>query len=162
MTQKSFYVTTPIYYPSGSLHIGHAYTTVAADALARYKRMQGYEVHFLTGTDEHGQKIERKAKEEGKTPLEFIDTIVAGIENLWDKLLISHDDFIRTTEERHQKVVQEIFKKYMIKGIFISRSTRVGIARLVKHFYRAATGRRSDLPGLWSFCRTGQRRELFL
>jgi methionyl-tRNA synthetase len=116
MTQKSFYLTTPIYYPSGSLHIGHAYTTVAADALARYKRMQGYEVHFLTGTDEHGQKIERKAKEEGKTPLEFIDTIVAGIENLWDKLLISHDDFIRTTEERHQKVVQEIFKKIYDQG----------------------------------------------
>jgi methionyl-tRNA synthetase len=82
MTKKSYYITTPIYYPSGNLHIGHAYTTVAADALARYKRMQGYDVWFLTGTDEHGQKIERKAKSEGKEPLEFVDDIVAGIRHL--------------------------------------------------------------------------------
>ena len=116
MTKKSFYITTPIYYPSGNLHIGHAYTTVAADALARYKRMQGYDVWFLTGTDEHGQKIERKAKSEGKEPLEFVDGIVAGIRNLWDKMLITHDDFIRTSEERHKKVVQEIFKKIYDNG----------------------------------------------
>jgi methionyl-tRNA synthetase len=116
MTKKSFYITTPIYYPSGNLHIGHAYTTVAADALARYKRMQGYDVWFLTGTDEHGQKIERKAKSEGKEPLEFVDGIVAGIRHLWDKMLITHDDFIRTSEERHKKVVQEIFKKIYDNG----------------------------------------------
>ncbi|MEL7564591.1 MAG: methionine--tRNA ligase [Dehalobacterium sp.] len=116
MTKKSFYITTPIYYPSGNLHIGHAYTTVAADALARYKRMQGYDVWFLTGTDEHGQKIERKAKSEGKQPLEFVDDIVSGIRNLWDKMLITHDDFIRTSEERHKKVVQEIFKKIYDQG----------------------------------------------
>lgn len=116
MTKKSFYITTPIYYPSGNLHIGHAYTTVAADALARYKRMQGYDVWFLTGTDEHGQKIERKAKSEGKQPLEFVDGIVEGIRHLWDKMLITHDDFIRTSEERHKKVVQEIFKKIYDNG----------------------------------------------
>jgi methionyl-tRNA synthetase len=116
MTKKSYYITTPIYYPSGNLHIGHAYTTVAADALARYKRMQGYDVWFLTGTDEHGQKIERKAKSEGKEPLEFVDDIVAGIRHLWDKMLITHDDFIRTSEDRHKKVVQKIFKKIYDNG----------------------------------------------
>ncbi|MGI6685381.1 MAG: methionine--tRNA ligase [Bacillota bacterium] len=116
MTKKSYYITTPIYYPSDNLHIGHAYTTVAADALARYKRMQGYDVWFLTGTDEHGQKIERKAKSVGKEPLEFVDGIVAGIRHLWDKMLITNDDFIRTSEERHQKVVQEIFKKIYDNG----------------------------------------------
>lgn len=116
MTKKSFYITTPIYYPSGNLHIGHAYTTVAADAMARYKRMQGYDVRFLTGTDEHGQKIERKAKSEGKQPLEFVDGIVEGIRHLWDKMLISHDDFIRTSEDRHKKVVQKIFKKIYDNG----------------------------------------------
>lgn len=116
MTKKNFYITTPIYYPSGNLHIGHAYTTVAADAMARYKRMQGYDVWFLTGTDEHGQKIERKAKSAGKEPLEFVDDIVVGIRNLWDKMLITHDDFIRTSEDRHQKVVQDIFKKIYDQG----------------------------------------------
>ncbi|ATW26466.1 methionine--tRNA ligase [Candidatus Formimonas warabiya] len=116
MSKKSFYITTPIYYPSDNLHIGHAYTTVAADAMARYKRMQGYDVWFLTGTDEHGQKIERKAKSVGKQPLEFVDGIVDGIKHLWDKMLISNDDFIRTSEERHKKVVQHIFKKIYENG----------------------------------------------
>src|SRR5690625_3012617 len=105
---KTFYLTTPIYYPSDKLYIGHAYTTVAGDAMARYKRLRGYDVHFLTGTDEHGQKIERKAAEKGVSPQQFVDEIVAGIKNLWDKLDISYDDFIRTTEERHKKVVQQI------------------------------------------------------
>ncbi len=116
MPRKKFYITTPIYYPSDNLHIGHAYTTVAADAMARYKRMRGYDVWFLTGTDEHGQKIERKAKAEGKQPLEFVDEIVAGIRHLWDKMLISNDDFIRTSESRHKKVVQDIFKKIYDQG----------------------------------------------
>ncbi|AKG35554.1 methionine--tRNA ligase [Paenibacillus durus] len=114
--EKTFYLTTPIYYPSDKLHIGHAYSTVAGDAMARYKRLRGYEVRYLTGTDEHGQKIERKAAEAGKTPQKFVDDIVAGIKELWHKLDISNDDFIRTTEERHKKVVQDIFDRLLQQG----------------------------------------------
>lgn len=110
---KSFYITTPIYYPSDKLHIGHAYTTVAGDAMARYKRLRGYNVWYLTGTDEHGQKIERKAKESGKTPQQFVDDIVDGIKELWAKLEISNDDFIRTTEVRHKTVVENIFQQLL-------------------------------------------------
>ncbi|MCR2803139.1 methionine--tRNA ligase [Paenibacillus soyae] len=110
---KSFYITTPIYYPSDKLHIGHAYTTVAGDAMARYKRLRGYNVWYLTGTDEHGQKIERKAKEKDKTPQQFVDDIVVGIKELWSKLEISNDDFIRTTEERHKTVVEKIFRQLL-------------------------------------------------
>ena len=113
---KTFYLTTPIYYPSGNLHIGHAYTTVAGDAMSRYKRLRGYDVMFLTGTDEHGQKIQRKAEEKGVTPQEYVDNIVSGIKKLWDKLDISYNDFIRTTEDRHKKVVEKIFKKLLDSG----------------------------------------------
>lgn len=114
--QKTFYLTTPIYYPSDKLHIGHAYTTVAGDAMVRYKRLRGYAVHYLTGTDEHGQKIERKAQEKGQSPQAFIDDIVVGIKELWSKLDISNDDFIRTTEERHKTVVQDIFDRLLKQG----------------------------------------------
>lgn len=114
--KKTFYLTTPIYYPSGNLHIGHAYTTVAADAIARYKRLRGYDVMFLTGTDEHGQKIQRKAKEKGVTPQKYVDDIVAGIQDLWKKLEISYDDFIRTTEERHKEIVSKIFARLLEQG----------------------------------------------
>lgn len=114
--KKTFYITTPIYYPSGNLHIGHAYTTVAGDAMARYKRLRGYDVMYLTGTDEHGQKIQRKAEEKGVAPQEYVDEIVSGIKQLWDKLDISYDDFIRTTQDRHQKVVEKIFDYLMKKG----------------------------------------------
>ncbi|MBC2684834.1 methionine--tRNA ligase [Bacillus toyonensis] len=113
---KSFYITTPIYYPSGKLHIGHAYTTVAGDAMARYKRMQGYNVHYLTGTDEHGQKIQKKAEELNVTPQAYVDNIVAGIKELWEKMDISYDDFIRTTEDRHKDVVEKIFKQLVDQG----------------------------------------------
>lgn len=116
MSKNTFYITTPIYYPSDNLHIGHAYTTVAADTMARFKRMQGFEVRFLTGSDEHGQKIERKAKSMGQEPLEYVDGIVEGFKHLWKKLLITNDDFIRTSEERHRKVVQEIFQKIYDQG----------------------------------------------
>lgn len=115
-SRSSFYITTPIYYPSDNLHIGHAYTTVAADCMARFKRMQGYDVFYLTGTDEHGQKIERIAKEKGLTPKEHVDRIVDGIKVLWEKLLITNDDFIRTTEPRHEKVVQDILRRIYEKG----------------------------------------------
>ncbi|WP_370636959.1 methionine--tRNA ligase [Gelria sp. Kuro-4] len=116
VTAKTFYLTTPIYYPSDKLHIGHAYTTVAADALARFKRHQGYDVMFLTGSDEHGQKIERIAREHGVAPIEYVDKIVAGIKQLWKTLDISYDDFIRTTEERHVKAVQTIFQRLYDHG----------------------------------------------
>ncbi|WP_370639056.1 methionine--tRNA ligase [Cohnella sp. REN36] len=113
---KTFYLTTPIYYPSDKLHIGHAYTTVSGDAMARYKRLRGFDVRYLTGTDEHGQKIERKAKDAGKSPQQFVDDIVVGIQELWRKLEITNDDFIRTTESRHTRVVQAIFAKLLEQG----------------------------------------------
>jgi len=114
--RKTFYLTTPIYYPSGNLHIGHAYTTVAGDAMARYKRMRGFDVMYLTGTDEHGQKIQQKAQEKGITPQQYVDEIVSGIKDLWQKLDISYDDFIRTTEDRHKKVVADIFERLLEQG----------------------------------------------
>lgn len=116
MEKKTFYITTPIYYPSGKLHIGHSYTTVAADAMARYKRLQGCDVMFLTGTDEHGQKIEDKAREAGVTPQEYVDNIVSGIKDLWKLLNISNDKFIRTTDRYHEKAVQQIFETMYNSG----------------------------------------------
>ena len=116
MDKKTFYITTPIYYPSDKLHIGHTYSTVAADTEARYRRLKGYDTFFLTGTDEHGQKIEDKAKAAGVTPKEYVDNIVAGIKDLWKLMNISYDKFIRTTDEYHEKAVQKIFKKMYDKG----------------------------------------------
>jgi len=119
--KKTFYITTPIYYPSGKLHIGHSYTTVAADTIARYKRLQGYDVMFLTGTDEHGQKIERVAAANGVTPKAYVDHIVEGIKDLWTLMKISNDAFIRTTDDIHVKAVQKIFNKlYDIGDIYKS------------------------------------------
>ena len=116
MTKKPYYITTPIYYPSTKLHIGNTYTTVAADALARFKRLNGYDVMFLTGTDEHGQKIQRIAEEKGITPKEHVDEIVAGIKELWSMMNISYDKFIRTTDDYHKETVQKIFKKLYDQG----------------------------------------------
>ncbi len=113
---KSFYITTPIYYPSGKFHIGNAYTTVAADAMARYKRLLGYDVRFLTGMDEHGKKIQEKAEEAGLQPLRYVDGIAQSAKDLWDKMDISYDDFIRTTEDRHKIVVEKIFKTFLDNG----------------------------------------------
>ncbi|MEW5953720.1 MAG: methionine--tRNA ligase [Bacillota bacterium] len=115
-SQKTFYITTPIYYPSDNLHIGHAYTTVAADAMARFKRLTGYDVYFLTGSDEHGQKIERSARASGQSPQAYVDNIVASFKRLWSRLDITNDDFIRTTEDRHKEVVQKIFNKLYEQG----------------------------------------------
>ena len=116
LAKKSFYITTPIYYPSAKLHIGHAYCTTIADSIARYKRLADFDVFFLTGSDEHGQKIETKAQEAGVTPIEYVDKIVAGFQNLWHRLNISNDDFIRTTQKRHERVVQEVFRRIYAKG----------------------------------------------
>jgi len=114
--KKTFYITTPIYYPSDKLHIGHSYTTVAADAIARYKRMTGYDVYFLTGSDEHGQKIERKAKAKGITPKQYVDEIVASFKDLWKLMCISNDGFVRTTDDYHVKAVQKIFRRLYEQG----------------------------------------------
>ncbi|MBO1004468.1 methionine--tRNA ligase [Pseudogracilibacillus auburnensis] len=114
--KKTFYLTTPIYYPSGNLHIGHAYSTVAGDAIARYKRMRGYDVMYLTGTDEHGQKIQKAAAEQGLSPQQYLDGIVETIQLLWKKLKITNDDFIRTTEERHKVIVEKIFAQLVEQG----------------------------------------------
>lgn len=114
--KKRFYITTPIYYPSAKLHIGHAYCTVLTDIIARYNRMAGKEVYFLTGSDEHGQKIEENAKLANKTPQEFVDLMVQGFHSLWNKLEISHDQFIRTTEVKHVETVQKIFSKLLKQG----------------------------------------------
>jgi len=114
--KKTFYITTPIYYPSNKLHVGNSYTTVAADAIARFKRLTGCDVWFLTGTDEHGQKIQRQAEAAGKKPLEFVDEIVAWIKELWEELDIDYDDFIRTTEERHKEKVAKIFTHFHEQG----------------------------------------------
>ena len=119
MDKKTFYITTPIYYPSDNLHIGHTYCTVATDAIARYKRLRGYDVMFLTGTDEHGQKIEEKAKAAGVTPQQFVDKIVTGekgVQDLWKLMNISNDRFIRTTDDYHVASIQRIFKKMYEKG----------------------------------------------
>lgn len=114
--KKTFYITTPIYYPSGKFHIGTAYTTVASDAIARYKRLRGYDVHFLTGMDEHGQKIQEVADKEGLPPQQYVDGIAAVAEDVWKKMDITYDDFIRTTEDRHKVIVKKIFKKFLDNG----------------------------------------------
>jgi len=117
MTEKKpFYITTPIYYPSGKLHIGHAYSTIAGDAMARYKRLRGYDVMYLTGTDEHGQKIQDAAEEAGLTPQKYVDEMIDQIKKLWKKLKITNDDFIRTTEERHKVIVKQIFEQLLEQG----------------------------------------------
>lgn len=133
MTEKpKYYITTPIYYPSAKLHIGHTYCTSIADSMARFKRLDGYEVMFLTGSDEHGQKIEQKAEESGVTPIEYVDNIVALFKQLWKELNISNDDFIRTTEERHREVVQMLFSVLMTMEISILGNTKDGTVFLMK------------------------------
>ncbi|MBF6633530.1 MAG: methionine--tRNA ligase, partial [Planococcus sp. (in: Bacteria)] len=114
--KDTFYLTTPIYYPSGKFHIGTAYTTVASDAMVRYKRLRGFDVRFLTGMDEHGQKIEEKAKEAGKEPQEFVDDMAEAAKKVWSTMDITYDDFIRTTENRHKEGVERIFKTFLDNG----------------------------------------------
>lgn len=132
MTKPSFYVTTPIYYPSGNLHIGHTYTTVAADAIARFKRFCGYDVKFLTGTDEHGEKIQKTAREKGMTEIEYLDGMIADIKKLWNTMDISYDDFIRTTQDRHKVIIQKYLLSYMNKVIYIKVHMKEDIVLHVK------------------------------
>ena len=134
-TKKTYYITTPIYYPSAKLHIGHTYCTSVADTIARFKRLAGYDVRFLTGSDEHGQKIQRAAEAQGITPLEYTTNIVNGFKALWEKMHISNDDFIRTTDERHEKgSTRAISLKLMKKAIFTRLNMKVGIVHRTKHF----------------------------
>ena len=125
MTKPSYYITTPIYYPSDNLHIGHAYCTTIADSLARFHRLKGEDVFFLTGSDEHGLKIQRKAKEKGVTPIQYVDAIIANFKLLWKELNISNNDFIRTSQERHHKVVQDALQKIYEQGDIYKKITRV-------------------------------------
>ena len=133
--KKKFYITTPIYYPSAKLHIGHTYCTVATDAMARYKRLQGCDVMFLTGTDEHGQKIEEKAKAAGVTPQQFVDNIVTGpkgVLDLWKLMNISNDRFIRTTDDYHVAAIQRIFHKMYENGDIYKGNIPANTARRAK------------------------------
>ncbi|MER1989490.1 MAG: class I tRNA ligase family protein, partial [Solibacillus isronensis] len=114
--QQTFYITTPIYYPSGKFHIGTAYTTVASDAIARYKRLKGFDVRFLTGMDEHGQKIQEKAQEANMHPQDYVNEIAEGAKKLWNTMDISYNDFIQTTESRHTDSVEKIFQKFLDNG----------------------------------------------
>ena len=116
MSRETFYITTPIYYPSDDLHIGHAYCSIAADTMAKYKRLRGYDVFFLTGTDEHGQKIEEVARARGLEPQEFVDQMLVKIKDLWSLMHVDYDGFIRTTDPEHVKAVQDIFTKLHEKG----------------------------------------------
>ena len=113
---KTFYITTPIYYVNDVPHIGHAYTTIAADVLDRWYTSGGYDSYFLTGTDEHGQKIEQSAEKKGKTPKELCDEVVQNFKRLWQNLNIQNNDFIRTTDKRHEEVVQEVFRRLLAQG----------------------------------------------
>ncbi|MGC2511903.1 MAG: class I tRNA ligase family protein, partial [Acidobacteriaceae bacterium] len=124
-TKPTFYLTTPIYYVNARPHLGHTYTTVAADAVARWKRMRGYDVLFLTGTDEHGQKIERSAAKAGKTPQEFAAEVSGEFRGLWDRMGLTYDDYIRTTEPRHKRGVQHLFSELQKRG-FIYKGTYSG------------------------------------
>lgn len=137
--KEKFYITTPIYYPSGNPHIGHCYTTVACDSIARYRRLQGRDVMFLTGTDEHGLKIEQKAAEEGVTPKQYVDKVVEKFKSLWQYMNISYDRYIRTTDDYHVKAVQKSLKSFTIKAISTRANTRANTARLAKAFGRKAS-----------------------
>ena len=161
MDKKTFYITTPIYYPSDKLHIGHTYSTVAADAEARYRRLKGYDTFFLTGTDEHGQKIEDKAKAAGVTPKEYVDNIVAGIKDLWKLMNISYDKFIRTTDEYHEKAVQKIFKKMYDKGDIYKGYYEGLYCKPCESFHRYAGGGR-QMPRLRQTRRQSNGGGLFL
>ena len=159
---KKFYITTPIYYPSDNLHIGHAYCSVMADTMARYKRIQGYDVMFLTGTDEHGQKIEEKAKAAGITPKQYVDHVVSGIKDLWKLMDISYDKFIRTTDDYHEKAVQKIFKQLYDQGDIYKGSYEGLVLHALRILLDGDAARRRQVPGLWARGQAHVRGGVFL
>lgn len=157
-----YYITTPIYYPSANLHIGHTYCTVMADAMARFKRLSGYDVRFLTGTDEHGLKIQEIAEKQGVAPQQYVDGVVSGIKELWKTMEISYDDFIRTTEERHVSRVQEIFNKMNAKGDIYKSEYEGWYCTPCESFLDRKSACRRMLPGLWPPGGKGTGGSLFL
>ena len=161
MSKPKYYITTAIAYTSGKPHIGNTYEAVLADAIARYKRQQGYDVFFQTGTDEHGQKIELKAEEAGVTPKEFVDNVSGQIKSIWDLMNTSYDKFIRTTDEDHEKQVQKIFKKMYAKGDIYKGEYEGMYCTPCESFFRIPACRRK-MSGLRTPMRTSQRRGLFL
>ncbi len=163
MEKKKFYITTPIYYPSDKLHIGHAYCTVATDAIARYKRLVGFDVMFLTGTDEHGQKIEEKAKAAGVTPQEFVGQDSHGengILDLWKLMNISNDRFIRTTDDYHVESIQRIFKKLYDKGDIYKGAYKGKYCTPAKASGRRASLLTASAPTAGARCTTRRRRRI--
>ena len=150
MSRKKFYITTPIYYPSDKLHIGHTYCTVATDAMARYKRMQGCDVMFLTGTDEHGQKIQQKAQAAGVTPQQYVDNIVDGIQDLWELMNISNDRFIRTTDDYHVEVDPKNLPQAVRSGRYLQGHLQRQILYAVRIILDGKPVGRRQVPRLWT------------
>ena len=161
MSKKPYYLTTAIAYTSGKPHIGNTYEIVLADAIVRYKRFQGYDVRFQTGTDEHGQKIELKAQEAGITPKEFVDGVSTEIKRIWDLMNTSYDRFIRTTDEEHEKQVQKIFKKLYDKGDIYKVPAQGGTAVQLRIFLYTIPAGGWQMSGLWQRVPAGKRRSLF-
>ena len=160
--RKKYYMTTAIAYTSGKPHIGNTYEIVLADSIARFRRQQGYDVFFQTGTDEHGQKIELKAEEKGVSPKEFVDGVSGEIKRIWDLMNTSYDKFIRTTDADHEAQVQKIFKKLYDQGdIYKGYYEGLYCTPLRVLLYRIAAGRR-QMPGLRTACDSGQGRSVFL
>lgn len=149
MSKPAFFITTPIYYPSANLHIGHAYCSTIADTIARYKRANGFDVRFVTGSDEHGLKIQRKAEENGMTPLQYVDGIVANFKKLWEMLGISYTDFVRSSSAEHERVVQEILQRVYDKGDIYKRNMSGNTA-----FLANPSGRTVRLRKQAAFART--------
>ena len=155
-----FYITTPIYYPSGKFHIGTAYTTVLADTIKKYKKLRGYDTYLLTGTDEHGQKIQTVAQDRGMEPQQYVDEMADLAKDLWKKMNIEYDDFIRTTEERHTKIVQEIFEKF-IKNGDIYKGTYEGMYCIPCETYFTKTQLVDGMSRLWQRSKANERRSIF-
>ena len=149
--KKKYYVTTPIYYVNDSPHIGHAYTTLACDALARFKRLDGYDVHFVTGTDEHGQKVQKSAEAAGVSPQNFTDKVSQNFQDLADFMDFTHDDFIRTTEKRHKKACQDIWRRLQESGDIYLGSYTGWYAVRDEAFY-AEDELKKNLDGTGTFC----------
>lgn len=162
MEKKKFYITTPIYYPSGKFHIGTAYTTVLADTIKRYKELRGFDARLLTGLDEHGQKIQEVAEKTGKNPQEHVDEIAEYAKKLWNLMEIKYDDFIRTTEERHSKVVCEIFDKLMENGDIYKGEYEGWYCTPCETYFTETQLENRKMSRLWKRCKKNERRGILL
>ena len=162
MEKKKFYITTQIYYPSGKFHIGTAYTTVLADTIKRYKELRGFDARLLTGLDEHGQKIQEVAEKTGKNPQEHVDEIAEYAKKLWNLMEIKYDDFIRTTEERHSKVVCEIFDKLMENGDIYKGEYEGWYCTPCEKYFTETQLENRKRSRLWKRCKKNERRGILL